>query len=55
MEVDEESDAVASLPAGRIASDFYLKHSTMATWSLGLRAHMAPEHVSLAIALRRRP
>ena len=47
VELDEEVDAVASLPAGRIASFFYLKHATMATWSRGLAAHMEPREVEL--------
>ena len=49
MELDDEADAVTTLPAGRIASFFYLKHSTMATWSHGLAAHMEPREVSLPL------
>ena len=48
MEIDEETDAITSLPAGRIASAFYLKHATMAVWSKGLAAHMSPDQVSVA-------
>ena len=49
VELDEEADSVASLPAGKIASFFYLKHATMATWSRGLAAHMEPREVDLLL------
>ncbi|KAK9785880.1 hypothetical protein WJX73_006814 [Symbiochloris irregularis] len=43
--VEEEDQTVETTPMGKIASLYYLKHSTMAGFSRGLRAGMTPAEV----------